>query len=91
MILKTKTETQPKRKPITREALEQSLAEAVRASHPEFESFAGVIVERLVPGRGGEANWGLKGVRYGKADRHRSGAVLSYCVEQAQNEFEVSD
>ena len=91
MILRKKIEASPARKPIAREALQQSLAEAVRASHPEFESFTGVIVERVVPGRPGEANWDVKGIRYGKADRHRSGAVLSYCVEQARTEFEVSD
>jgi hypothetical protein len=91
LILRKKIETPSTRKPIAREALEQSLAEAVRASHPEFESFTGVIVERIVPGRPGEANWGLKGVRYGKADRHRSGVILAHFVEEAQREFEVSD
>jgi hypothetical protein len=79
------------RKPMTREALEQSLTEAVRAGHPEFETFAGVIVERIVPERSGEANWAVKGVRYGKADRYRSAAVLSHCAEEAQLQFELSE
>jgi hypothetical protein len=86
-----KIDNQPTRKPVTRADIEQSLAEAVRTSHPEFETFAGVIVERIVPDGLGHTNWALKGVRYGKADRHRSGTVLSYCVEQAQLEFEISD
>ena len=81
----------PVRKPMTREALEQSLTEAVKASHSEFESFAGVIVERIVPGGPGGANWAVKGVKYGKADRHRSGVVLSHCAEEAQLEFELSE
>jgi hypothetical protein len=81
----------PTRTPVTRAALEQSLAEAIRATHPEFEAFAGVIVERIVPSTPGDANWMLKGVRFGKADRHRSGIILSHCVEEAQREFEVSD
>jgi hypothetical protein len=91
LILRKKNEDQPTRKPVTRAALEQSLTEAVRSSHPEFEAFAGVIVERVVPAAPGYANWAVKGVRYGKADRHRSGTVLSYCVEEALLEFEVSD
>src|SRR6266700_5840409 len=77
LFLRKKSEGHPARKPMTREALEQSLAEAVRAGHPEFETFAGVIVERVVPERPGEANWAVKGVKYGKADRYRSGIVLS--------------
>jgi hypothetical protein len=76
---------------MAREALEQALTEAVRASHSEFELFAGVIIERIAPGQPGEANWAVKGVKYGKADRHRSGIVLSHCAEEAQLEFELSD
>lgn len=91
MFLRKKSDDHPVRKPMTREALEQSLTEAVRASHSEFESFAGVIVERIVPGEPGGANWAVKGVKYGKADRHRSGVVLSHCAEEAQLGFELSD
>jgi hypothetical protein len=91
LFLRKKSEDHPARKPMTREALEQSLTEAVRAGHPEFETFAGVIVERIVPERPGEANWVVKGVKYGKADRHRCGIVLSHCAEEAQREFELLD
>jgi hypothetical protein len=91
LILRKKSEDCPARKPVTRDALEQSLAEAVRSSHPEFDAFAGVIVERVAPTAPGAANWIVKGVRYGKADRHRSAIVLSYCVDEAQLEFEISD
>jgi len=91
LIFRTKSEDLPRRKPVKRADLEQSLTEAVKASHPEFETFAGVIVERVVPAARGGANWAVRGVRYGKADRHRSGIVLSYCVEEAQLKFEVSE
>jgi hypothetical protein len=91
LFLRKKSEDHPVRKPMTREALEQSLTEAVRASHSEFESFAGVIVERIVPVQAGQANWAVKGVKYGKADRHRSGVVLAHCAEEAQLEFALSD
>jgi hypothetical protein len=86
-----KKSDRPTRQPVPRSTLEQSLTEAVRTSHPEFEAFAGVIVERIVPAELGEANWAVKGVKYGKADRYRSGIVLLYCVEEAQLAFDVSD
>jgi hypothetical protein len=80
-----------KRKPITRHALEQSLTEAVRACHPELETFAGVIVERVVPEKPGDPNWAVKGVKFGTADRHQSGIILSYCAHDAQLEYDLSD
>lgn len=91
LFLKKKSQDHPARKPLTREALAQALTEAVRAAHPEFETFAGIIVGRFVPQRPGEANWVVKGIKYGKADRHRSGIVLMHCVEEAQREFELAD
>ena len=91
LIFRKKSDDQIPRKPVTREALQQSLTEAVRNSHPEFEAFGGVFVERIAPTAPGGANWAVKGVKYGKADRHRCGIVLSYCVDEAQLEFEVSD
>lgn len=91
LFSRKKSDDHPTRKSVTRADLEQSLAEAVRTSHPEFESFAGVIVEGIVPTVPGDTNWAVRGVKYGKADRHRSSTVLSYCVEEAQLEFEISD
>jgi hypothetical protein len=91
LLSKKQSEGHPPRQSVTRAALEQSLVEAVRAAHPEFEHFTGVIVERVVPPASGGANWALKGVKYGKVDRHRGGLVLSYCVEEAQLTFEISD
>ena len=67
------------------------MTEAVRTSHPEFEGFGGVFIERIAPASPGGSNWAVRGVKYGKVDRHRSGAVLSYCVDAAQFEFELSD
>jgi hypothetical protein len=91
LFLWKKSDDHPVRKPMTREALEQSLTEAVRASHSEFESFAGVVIERVVPEQSGGANWAVKGIKYGKADRYRCGVVVSHCAEEAQLGFELSD
>jgi hypothetical protein len=91
MIWKNETKPEAQRKPIARADLEQTLTEAVRTSHPEFETFVGVIVEPKAPESSGGANWTIKGVKYGPANRDRSAAVLSHCVEEAQQEFELSD
>jgi hypothetical protein len=84
-------ESREGRKPIARSALERALAESVRTGDPECESFVGVLLERLAPAQRGSPNWVVKGVKYGKADRSRCGALLAKCVEDAQLEFDVSD
>jgi hypothetical protein len=80
-----------KRTSITRAALELLIAETVRDSSPECGGLIGIIVERVVPGTPGGANWAVKGVKYGKAERDRCRAALSHCVEDGQRDFEVSD
>jgi hypothetical protein len=91
MIRKSQTKPETQRKQVARADLEQTLTEAVRTSHPEFETFVGVIVEWTTPTSRGSANWAIRGVRYGKTNRDRSGAVLAHCVEEAQQAFELSD
>ena len=91
MIWKRDTKPEEHRKPVTRAVLEQRLTEAVRTSHAEFEAFVGVVVERVAAASPGSTNWAIRGVKYGRADRDRSSAVLSQCVEEAQREFEVTD
>lgn len=90
--MKHKGEAAPKRrKSVARAALEQILKDDVTTSHAEFESFAGVIVERVARSPDQPSNWVVKGIRYGGADRHRCGLVLAHCVEEAQEEYELSD
>ena len=81
----------PIRKPITRAALEQSLADAVRNVTPECEAFVGVIIERVVPETSVGANWAVKGVRYGRADRDRCEAALGMSLHEKQLEYMLSD
>ncbi|MBV9561747.1 MAG: hypothetical protein JOY90_15055 [Bradyrhizobium sp.] len=79
------------RKPIAPTDLEEAIAEVVRASHPECQSFMGVIVERVAPSANGSTNWAVKGVRYGKANRELCSAALSNCVSEKQLEYELSE
>src|SRR5207248_10627662 len=90
MRLKNAERTEAARTPITQTALEAALAEAVRARDTQCEGLVGIIIERVNPAPPGGANWSVKGVKYGKAERDRCAMALSACVEQMQREFEVS-
>ena len=81
----------PVRTPIARADLEQSLADAVRSIAPDCEAFVGVIIERVVPKAPGGANWAVKGVRYGRADRDRCEAALGVSLREKQLQYVLSD
>ncbi|MGA2654331.1 MAG: cold-shock protein [Terracidiphilus sp.] len=85
------TDLKKKRTLITRASLELAIVEAVRESDPECQTLMGVIIERVVPKSRGDANWAIKGVKFGKAERDRCAAAISKCVEEVQREFEISD
>jgi cold shock CspA family protein len=91
MSVKNAEQLKGKRTSITRAALELAIAETVRGSDPQCEGLIGIIVERVVPESPGAANWVVKGVKYGKAERDRCSATLFKCVEEGQRDFEVSD
>jgi hypothetical protein len=80
-----------KRTWIARAALESALAENVRGSDPRCEGLIEIIVERVVPVSPDGANWAVKGVKYGKAEREVCSTAISKVVEEGQREFEVSD
>jgi hypothetical protein len=91
--MSTKSKRQPagNRTSMTRAALELAIAEAVRTSSPECGALIGIIVERVVPKTPGGANWAVKGIKFGKADRAQCSAAISKLVEDGQLEFEISD
>jgi hypothetical protein len=60
-----------KRTRISRAALEMTITNAVRSSDPLRSGFVGIIVERLAPASRIDANWDVKGIKYGKAKRDR--------------------
>jgi hypothetical protein len=91
MSWKSRNQVADTRKPIARGDLEQAIAEVVKASHPECETFIGVIVERVAPASSNGTNWAIKGVKYGKANREFCTAALSNCVSEKQLEYELSE
>jgi len=79
------------RKPITRAALERSLTEMVRKIAPECEAFVGLILERINPETPNGANWIIRGVRFGKANRDKCAAALGVSLSEKQQEYTLVD
>ena len=79
------------RQSMTRAALEQAITERVKNSRAECRDFVGVIIEYVKPKQPGDANWGVRGVKYGRANGEACAAAFSASVAQGQLEFELSD
>ena len=91
MKARSQDQSGPVRKAMKVAELERALADAVRASHPECEAFVAVVVERVVRPWPDAANWAVRGIKFGKANRDRCGSVLSDLVAARQQEFDLSE
>ena len=78
------------REPIRRETLEAAITTAVKRSDPCCEPFIGVTVECISPNSSFEANWAVKGVRFGKSDRKQCNSIMNVIVERLRQEFEIA-
>jgi len=58
---------------------------------PSCEAFVCIIVERAKPNSRLDANWGIRGVKFGKANRDKSNEALTSIVERMQHEFSLSE
>ena len=79
------------RKPIGSQRLEAAITEAVRKRASGCENFVGVIVQRTASKSPSDANWGIKGVRFGGVSREEAGEALSIIVARMQQEFSLSE
>jgi hypothetical protein len=79
------------RVPIAITKLELAIAEAVKEAAPGCEAFIGVIVEQRTPRSRFDANWALRGVKFGKAGREAVNEALATIVERMQREFRLSE
>jgi hypothetical protein len=79
------------RQPIKRAALEVGITVAVKQSNPGCEAFVGVIVERVTQQNSpDDANWAVKGVKFGNSDREQCNSALSIILESLRREFELA-
>jgi hypothetical protein len=79
------------RVPIARAKLELAIAEAVKEAAPGCEAFVGVIVQHSTPRSRFDANWALRGVKFGKAARETVNEALATIVERMQREFRLCE
>jgi hypothetical protein len=77
------------REPIKRAALEAAITAAVQQSNPGCEPFVGVIVDRVIQNSTDDANWDVKGVKFGKSDREQCNSALSVIIQRLKSEFEL--
>jgi hypothetical protein len=83
-----------KRKPagrtrVLRATIEQAITAAVKKSDPLCENFISVWIEPSAQMTIHDANWHIKGIRFGSADREKCGAALKDVVEQMQKKYEL--
>ena len=79
------------RKPIGSQRLEAAITQAVRKHASGCENFVGVIVQRTASKSPSDANWGIKGVRFGGVSREEAAKTLSMVVARMQQEFSLSE
>jgi len=72
---------------VSRDNLQLAITEAVKKADPDCEAFVGVIVQRELPKASLYANWAIRGVRFGRADRDKSSKALATIVERMQRDF----
>jgi hypothetical protein len=76
---------------IPREALQEAITAGVKKADPSCAPFIGVIVQRAIATSSLEANWTIRGIKYGRANRDKADAALATIVERMQHEFSLSD
>lgn len=79
------------RRSVSREHLQSAITDTVRQAEPGCENFAGVVIKREIPKSPVGANWAIRGVRFGRADRNKSNQALATIVEQAQRYFSLAE
>jgi hypothetical protein len=75
---------------VSPERLQSAITEAVKKADPKCVGFVGVIFQRETPKAHLDANWSIKGIRFGNADRDMSGSALTTIVERMQREFSLA-
>jgi hypothetical protein len=76
---------------MTTTELESAISEAVKKAAPGCEAFVGVIVRHETPKSHLDANWAIRGVRFGNADKKLANEILATVVERMKQEFLLSD
>jgi hypothetical protein len=76
---------------MTAPELELAIRDAVKTAAPGCEDFIGVIVRHTTPKSHLDANWDVRGVKFGKADRPTADEALASVVGRMRREFLLAD
>ena len=79
------------RKPISREEIQAAITRAVKKADPDCQPFVGVIVERTKRSSLQDANWAIRGIKFGGADRDKACDAVNRIVERMRCEFNLSN
>jgi hypothetical protein len=79
-----------RRKMISAEALQSMITAAVKACDPDCEQFVGIYVERTALKSGLDANWDIRGIKFGRADRDKCAKALEIIVAHFQEALGLS-
>jgi hypothetical protein len=66
-----------------------AITAAVKESDPQCEPFVGVLIEHHAPRSRDDANWAIKGIRFGRAARDKCSAALVVVIDKMQGAFEL--
>jgi hypothetical protein len=77
------------RSPIAPANLESAITEAVRKEASGCEALVGVIVQPIKPKSRFDANWAVRGVKFGRTDREKVSEAIAVVVERMQREFRL--
>ena len=76
---------------ISRDEMQAAIAEAVKKADPDCGAFVGVFVERTTRTSILEANWAVKGIKFGRADRNKARDAVNRIVERMQCDFRLGE
>ena len=77
------------RQPISRRDLQTAITEAVKKSDPDCYAFVDVVIEPAEPKSRLDANWAIKGVRFGRSDREKAAQAVAAITSRMQSEFRL--
>jgi hypothetical protein len=75
------------RQSVSVEELQSAISHAVRKYDSACDAFVGVIVQPETPKSRFDANWTIKGVKFGKSDRNKSTQAVATILPRMQQEF----
>jgi hypothetical protein len=79
------------RQPVSRTDLQTAITEAVKRFAPECETFIGIILSDPNPTSQSEADWTIRGVRFGRSNRHKASEALGVVVARMAQEFRLTE